>query len=174
MVGYKPTNQVSREGWEFSTGHSALPRWSRIISYDPFVVMKRHQSVQEAWQRCCGLPGSQHLTETSLTDTDLEAQGLVPNKPLPKSQSLIRAPSPLSLGWSYQLWIRWAKWGVLVIRLTRFHLSPMQRAKADRLWTHSLKKKQQQKNRCLTYLPSALSESHCPQIKKRNHQKGGY
>lgn len=32
---------------------------------------------------------------------------------------------------------------MLVIRFTRFHLSPMQRAKADRLWTYSLKKKNQ-------------------------------
>lgn len=117
VVRYKLTNQASREGWEFSRGHSALLRRPRIISYDPFVVMKRHQSV---WRRCCGPPGSQHLIETSLTDMDLEAQGLVPNKPLTaqKSQSLIWAPSPLSLSWSYQLWIRWAKWSVLAILFT--------------------------------------------------------
>lgn len=120
MVRFKLTNQASREGWEFSTGHSECLRQPRIISCDPFVVMKRHGSVEEVWQRCCGLPGGQHLIETSLTDMDLEAQGLVPNKPLTmqKSQSLIQAPSLLSLCWSYRLWIRWAKCSVLAILFT--------------------------------------------------------
>lgn len=95
MVRYKLTYQVSREGWEFSTGHSALLRWSPIISYDPSVVMKRHQSVEETWQRCCGLPGGQHLAETSLTDIDLQAQGLVPNKPLTEVTRHYLSPFPV-------------------------------------------------------------------------------
>lgn len=72
---------------------------------------KRHHLVEEVWELCCGLPTDQHLLllETSLRDRDLEAQGLVPNKPLTSQNAIHGALSedvPCCLCRFYQVWVR--------------------------------------------------------------------